>query len=909
MCSVRRTHARPRILAATLPGTTWPLSLDLLDSTFVVYMAWSPLTGLFYIGKTNDFRERLRRHINGFLRQASSHPQPYMVALIAAFKGDAPAALASLVYIPIARCYSEEAALRLEHYLINSEHPPLNEPYVQKLLSLPVPMAFIRTRPLSSGHVTPLARFSQGRAFPQELLPRAPAVRTALSSAHTAPMDAFHTWAQAACNTLGKPQSGRIRRELFKLSPTEWFQVWRRVRRAEGLQRTLGLLFLDRVRRFRNWPLPRLVIRATLPWLPQDSHRVRLHDMLLRVVAHARHLGQVVILPAFRDLRFTIAPKPASTIRSMLRNAPAFYRTVSAPQACMCHLHPHLPRLPSPDGRLHVYAPQDTWRWPPEVEYMRTLPAHTVVRPSKHALIRSCLACLRSISRQLGVRSDEAFLTNLADEIGVEMFTKLSDLDLDFSPVPTSHVLQVRKLMHGLVIEEFQKTKHVLVAECPARAQTLTFQAFGADGAGHHFRYYPELDSDVILHNVSHVPDLREALQPACLSRRSTWRMAAASAPNKKRSKPDDRRPIVNRSHWPTNGIDTPVARALDWMSTTFLPRHLHIDVSRTDDFRPSVEEFNSMGSTPHASGKVGGDIVSCFTNIPHHLVHTAWHFYRSCMADNVDSISAPKRHRRGRARPGAVTACLAHLFVNLMADDMEAVIVHHLRTGWFTLGGLLGREIEGLPMGSALAGALTRMVLIYCDITFYSLTRPPPAPGHHARMSTVYIAGVQVTLLETRYVDDCITLWKCYVAISAATASLIEGFLWDRLCRRYPLEIERDVSDKFVGLMIGLDAGCRFSTQPLLHTAPSTYSTFDFPAFMSYRSFTSRSIKRSIVLGIVARVDAYTTPVTSKATVLQEFLRRLITEGEFPEFRLRRWARDAGQRYRPWVREALTDL
>ena len=29
----------------------------------------------------------------------------------------------------------------------------------------------------------------------------------------------------------------------------------------------------------------------------------------------------------------------------------------------MCHLHPSLPRYPSPDGRAHIFAPQETWPW------------------------------------------------------------------------------------------------------------------------------------------------------------------------------------------------------------------------------------------------------------------------------------------------------------------------------------------------------------------------------------------------------------------------------------------------------------------------------------------------------------------------------------------------------------------
>eukprot|EP00959_Pyramimonas_sp_CCMP1952_P169347 3537612-Pyramimonas_sp.AAC.1 len=69
--------------------------------------------------------------------------------------------------------------------------------------------------------------------------------------------------------------------------------------------------------------------------------------------------------------------------------------------------------------------------------------------------------------------------------------------------------------------------------------------------------------------------------------------MAEASAPNKKVEKPDDRRPIVNRSRWPTACLDTPAARALDWLSSAFLPAHANIDINRTDAAIELIEEFS----------------------------------------------------------------------------------------------------------------------------------------------------------------------------------------------------------------------------------------------------------------------------------------------------------------------------
>ena len=140
MASVRKPHARIRSIAATTPGTLWPPSPSHLDASHVVYIAWSVWSPGFYIGKTVSFRERIRRDLYGLVRPESSPQQPYMRYLIGLFNGCAPAAAASLIFMPVAACASDEAALALEHALISREHPPFNEPYVQRLLSRSCPL-------------------------------------------------------------------------------------------------------------------------------------------------------------------------------------------------------------------------------------------------------------------------------------------------------------------------------------------------------------------------------------------------------------------------------------------------------------------------------------------------------------------------------------------------------------------------------------------------------------------------------------------------------------------------------------------------------------------------------------------------------------------------------------------------
>ena len=122
--------------------------------------------------------------------------------------------------------------------------------------------------------------------------------------------------------------------------------------------------------------------------------------------------------------------------------------------------------------------------------------------------------------------------------------------------------------------------------------------------------------------------------------------MVTASAPNKKRSQPDDRRPIVDRSRWPTACLDTPAARALDWITSNFLPSFAHIDLNRTDSVNPLLDEFCESGPASPVRGP-GSDVKSHFTNIARALVQESWTFYRAACAGSVEAIRVGRSGKR----------------------------------------------------------------------------------------------------------------------------------------------------------------------------------------------------------------------------------------------------------------------
>ena len=173
----------------------------------------------------------------------------------------------------------------------------------------------------------------------------------------------------------------------------------------------------------RGWPLPRASIQGTLPWTPCPSKRALLRQLLSQIIAHARSRGLVLLIPTLRKLRLCVSERPAATIRSVLRTSSKFYRSVDAFQPCLCDRYPDLPRLPSPDGRAHIFAPQDSWAWPPELEFMRTLPAHTAVAPSLDCLTVASQLLARKVVEQLGIPAGD----DLIDEVSHPVSTALFD--------------------------------------------------------------------------------------------------------------------------------------------------------------------------------------------------------------------------------------------------------------------------------------------------------------------------------------------------------------------------------------------------------------------------------------------------------------------------------------------------
>ena len=189
---------------------------------------------------------------------------------------------------------------------------------------------------------------------------------------------------------------------------------------------------------------------------------------------------------------------------------------------------------------------------------------------------------------------------------------------------------------------------------------------------------------------------------------------------------------------------------------------------------------------------------------------------------------------------PAMMDPAARNNMISLTIDDLENIIIHHLATGWFLFGNTVARQIEGLPMGSSLGSGLTRMVLIFLDIIFlasFHIHNLPEADclqtWPHCRITKRVVGGHLIILLEMRYVDDYLALWKATTEMHDAEACIVHTELSTRLLHRYPLPLEEDTGHCFIGLELQLTNDVEMT--PSVLQAPSYDNEFDYFHHMAF--------------------------------------------------------------------------
>ena len=136
----------------------------------------------------------------------------------------------------------------------------------------------------------------------------------------------------------------------------------------------------------------------------------------------------------------------------------------------------------------------------------------------------------------------------------------------------------------------------MLVAECPRRAQLLCEKFFEADKPGTTFEYRDDVDERLILPLMATVPSILDHLQPRKLCRPSHGGCLTRVHPQRPwTNRIPDVPSSIARGAQPC--LDCSASRAVDWISTTFLSWHLHIDLHRTDQLISLLRQFVESAS------------------------------------------------------------------------------------------------------------------------------------------------------------------------------------------------------------------------------------------------------------------------------------------------------------------------
>ena len=145
--------------------------------------------------------------------------------------------------------------------------------------------------------------------------------------------------------------------------------------------------------------------------------------------------------------------------------------------------------------------------------------------------------------------------------------------------------------------------------------------------------------------------------------------------------------------------------------------------------------------------------------------------------------------------------------------------------------------------------------------------------------------------------------IWQGLHYIPPQSIQCIRQLLRARLQLRYPLPLEDDDTGIFTGLRIEIIHDTTVGVHPSSPELSWHEDVFDFSVYMHFNSYVPAYIKRSVVLGVVARVERYTAPASAKPAALARLFRLLLNQAEFPILLLRRWSSSTWKSC-PWISE-----
>ena len=182
-------------------------------------------------------------------------------------------------------------------------------------------------------------------------------------------------------------------------------------------------------------------------------------------------------------------------------------------------------------------------------------------------------------------------------------------------------------------------------------------------------------------------------------------------------------RALCDRSKYPTSLLDGILCRAGVW-ALRYLDCSESLDIN---DPHVATLSFNILSEKISWAGGAlvvdeNSDMKNCFTNVPQTEVAGAVHYIIAELARcGLRNVLVPKKRRSCLPilRGGTRRAGMHFKYVEVPLEFLPSYSAHHCKNCFSWFGGILRKQVDGLPMGSAFSVFLQRCWSVFRELSF----------------------------------------------------------------------------------------------------------------------------------------------------------------------------------------------
>ena len=441
---------------------------------------------------------------------------------------------------------------------------------------------------------------------------------------------------------------------------------------------------------------------------------------------------------------------------------------------------------------------------------------------------------------------------------------------------------------------------HQVQIICPRLALEAIHKVweYGTWASKDHFSYgevheHGFRDIDDLIDEISTVDFLPPALQPIKLAgrHRSEWDIARSRTLPKESDPGGSHRPLCNRENYPTARLDGILCRAgITCLRALDVSEHLDVD-------RP-VEVVKSFECLQKAMSAGSGlrivdedhDMKGCFTHVPQKETVRAVIYVTAVVVEmGVQLVQVPSAKRS--TLPCIVSARARDGYIGVPVDKLAQYAQHHCKFCFSRLGGVVQRQVEGHPMGSAYSVFLQRCWCVFRELYFSRTLDVYTIRRAHHRVVHILFCGSWVALLEVRYADD-VSQTAVVDASSDVSEALLKDLLRQRREARYYQLNGRGVTlapgdcGHFIGLTKTIDSQIGLLLQPSCRVMSDDANDFTFQATSAlphHLGWHPPSLSFATLSGLASRAISLSSNVDLALVSLVEYLETYVASSEIP--------------------------